>query len=104
RIRRCGVDADFLAPSADHDRAIARARNSAGHAPGRQALHHELTDEIERSLAHRAAPSRMFCAILRLRYRPSFGVPKYWPFRTIALPRRIGTTGQAKMSWPSHGV
>src|SRR5262249_40646003 len=103
-IRWCGVDPDILASSADHDCAIVRALNRAGHAPGREALHHELTSEIDRSLAHGAAPSRIFCAILRLRYRPSCGLAKYWPLRTITLPRRIVTTGQAKMSWPSHGV
>src|SRR5262249_12938602 len=104
RLRRCGVDPDILASSADHDCAIARALNSAGHAPGREALHHELISQIDRSLAHRAAPSRMFCGILRLRYRPSRGLAKYRPFSTITLPRRIVTIGQAKMSWPSQGV
>src|SRR5262249_13748633 len=88
----------------DHDGAIARALNNAGHTPGREALHHELTSEIDRSLAHRAAPSRMFCEILRLRYRPSCGLAKYSPLRTITLPRRIVTIGQAKMSWPARGV
>src|SRR5262249_56332459 len=56
RLRRCGVDPDILASSADHDCAIARALNSAGHAPGREALHHKLISQIDRSLAHRAAP------------------------------------------------
>src|SRR5258708_11705683 len=71
RIRWCGVDADFLARSADDDCAIVRALNSAGHAPGREALRHELTSQIEASLAHSAPPSRMLASILRLRYPPS---------------------------------
>src|SRR5262249_56215874 len=104
RIRWGGVDPDILASSADDDCTIARAPDNAGHAPGREALHHELAGEIDRSRAHRAAPARMFCAILRLRYRPSCGLAKYWPFCTITLPRRIVTAGQAKMSWPSQGV
>src|SRR6188474_2103247 len=53
---------------------------------------------------HSIGPAMISAGILRLRYWPAPSRPRNCPFSTTTLPRRIVTTGQAKMSWPSQGV
>src|SRR5262249_55197390 len=60
-------------------------------------------DRVGRFLHQSAGPPTISEGILRLRYWPLPGAPKYLPSSTITLPRKIVTTGQAKMSCPSHG-
>ena len=58
----------------------------------------------QREHGHSIGPAMISAGILRFRYWPAPSRPRNRPFSTTTLPRSIVTTGQAKMSWPSHGV